>query len=114
VGSVGAVVGVALGDAVEATVGVMIITSIPGPGSRVGTTVGDDIVGNGDAVGTEVATVLSAVEANSGSDPAHETSAMAGMAMSNHMRPLMDKNPDSKMLTASVPLSEPLKWATTS
>jgi hypothetical protein len=76
---------------VEATVGVRIITSIPGSGRRLGTTVGDDIVGNGDAVGTEVATVFSAVEPNSGSDPAHATSAMTDTAMSNHMRPVTVK-----------------------
>ena len=91
-GSAGAVIGVALADAVGATVGVRIITSIPGPGNRVGTIVGGDIVGNGDVVGTEVATVLSTVGVSSGSDPAHATSATAGMPRNNHMWPVMDEN----------------------
>ena len=112
--AVEAIVGVALADAVEAIVGVRIITSTPGPGSRVGTTVGDEAVGNGDAVGIEVATVLSGVEVNSESDPPHETSAMTGMARSNHMRPVMDETPDTEILTGATPLPEHLKWITTS
>jgi hypothetical protein len=113
VGSSGALVGVAFTDAVGATVGVRTIESPPGPGSRVGTTVGDDVVGDEDAVGMVVGTVFSGVAVSSESDPAHETSAMTGIVMSNHIRPFMDEIPDTEILMGWVPLSERLDWTTT-
>ena len=106
VGSSGALVGVAFADAVGATVGMRTIESPPGPGSRVGTTVGDD-------VGMMVGTVFSGVAVSSESDPAHETSAMTGIAMSNHIRPFRDEIPDTEILMGWIPLSERLDWTTT-